>query len=135
MSEVILTRIELYDLVWNEPMIAISKRYNISDSGLRKICERLNIPTPKAGYWEKLKWKKPVYKHLLDTNYKGEQSVSLQPIKEGNEKSTDNKAALSKLQKEIEADPGVSLTVPYKLTSPHKLIIDARQMLTDKDAY
>jgi hypothetical protein len=50
-----ITREELYEMVWAEPMISICKKYGLSDNGLRKHCKKLNIPTPPVGYWEKLK--------------------------------------------------------------------------------
>lgn len=31
-----LTRKELYDLVWSEPMTTLCKRFGLSDNGLRK---------------------------------------------------------------------------------------------------
>lgn len=52
--EVILKREELYKDVWSRPMRTIAKDYNISDVGLRKICIKLNIPLPGAGYWRKI---------------------------------------------------------------------------------
>lgn len=51
-----LTRKELYDLVWSEPMTTICKRFGLSDNGLRKRCKSMNIPTPPLGYWAKLKY-------------------------------------------------------------------------------
>lgn len=53
-----ITRKELYDLVWSEPMTTVSKRFGLSDNGLRKHCKSMNIPTPPAGYWAKLKFGK-----------------------------------------------------------------------------
>ena len=54
---------ELYQLVWEKPMQALSKDFGISDVGLAKICKRHNIPHPERGYWAKLysgrKMKKP----------------------------------------------------------------------------
>ena len=55
-----LTRKELYDLVWAEPMTTICKRFGFSDNGLRKHCKSMNIPTPPAGYWAKIKFGKKV---------------------------------------------------------------------------
>ena len=55
-----LTRKELYDLVWAEPMTTICKRFGLSDNGLRKHCKSMNIPTPPAGYWAKIKFGKKV---------------------------------------------------------------------------
>ena len=49
-----LSRDELYQLVWNEPMIRVAKRFNISGSYLARICDHLNVPRPERGYWAKL---------------------------------------------------------------------------------
>ena len=38
MGFVTLTRKELYDLVWSEPMMRLARRYGLSGSGLAKIC-------------------------------------------------------------------------------------------------
>lgn len=46
-----LTRDELYRLVWQTPMIRLAERFGISDVGLRKICKRLDVPTPPLGWW------------------------------------------------------------------------------------
>lgn len=46
-----LTRKELYELVWSEPVQAVAERFGMSDRGLAKLCERHAIPTPGRGYW------------------------------------------------------------------------------------
>ena len=48
-----LSREELYELVWSEPLLTLSKRFGLSDNGLRKRCKSLNVPTPPRGYWER----------------------------------------------------------------------------------
>lgn len=48
-----LTRKQLYDLVWQKPMMVIAKEYGLSDKGLAKLCERNGIPVPPRGYWAK----------------------------------------------------------------------------------
>ena len=45
----------LYQEVWAEPMTVVSKRYGMSDNGLRKICRKLEVPFPPAGYWAKVR--------------------------------------------------------------------------------
>lgn len=47
-------REKLYEEIWSEPVSKVSKRYQISDVGLRKICVKLNIPVPPVGYWAKI---------------------------------------------------------------------------------
>lgn len=39
--------------VWSIPMTILSKKYGLSDDGLRKVCIGLNIPLPRAGHWAK----------------------------------------------------------------------------------
>ena len=48
-----LSRKELYELVWSEPMKNLSVRFGISDVALKKTCARAAIPTPDRGYWAK----------------------------------------------------------------------------------
>jgi hypothetical protein len=50
-----ITRLELFNKVWNYPMTKLSKQYGLSDRGLAKLCKRYRIPTPPMGYWVKLK--------------------------------------------------------------------------------
>lgn len=53
-SEVVmLSRAELYTLVWTKPMGTLAKEYHLSDVALAKICEKHNIPRPDRGYWAK----------------------------------------------------------------------------------
>jgi hypothetical protein len=48
-----LSRKELYELVWSEPMKILAPRFGISDVALRKACARAEIPTPGPGHWAK----------------------------------------------------------------------------------
>jgi hypothetical protein len=49
-----ISRTQLYERVWRQPIVHVAKDFGISDVGLRKICKRNNIPTPPAGYWAKV---------------------------------------------------------------------------------
>ena len=46
-----LSRKELYELVWSEPMRILARRSGISDVALKKACARAEIPTPGLGHW------------------------------------------------------------------------------------
>lgn len=48
-------RAALYEEVWADPVSTVSKRYGMSDNGLRKICQKLGVPLPPLGYWAKLR--------------------------------------------------------------------------------
>lgn len=49
-----LTRKELYDLVWTRPMTSLAPKFGMSDVALRKHCKKHNIPTPPLGHWAKV---------------------------------------------------------------------------------
>lgn len=49
-----IARDELYEKVWSTPMSRLCKAYQLSDNGLRKICIKMNVPFPPAGYWAKV---------------------------------------------------------------------------------
>lgn len=48
-----VSRDELYRLVWSEPMTKIAVRFDVSGSYLARICTQLNVPRPERGYWAK----------------------------------------------------------------------------------
>ncbi len=132
MEEITLTRRELYDLVWSQPMLTLSKKYSISDVGLRKICIRMNIPIPKAGYWQKLQFKKRAPAKTLPKEFTGSEKIDLRLREEGEEKMPGIRSQLSVLQKEIENDSRLILSVPEKLVNPDKLVLAAKESLDKK---
>jgi hypothetical protein len=50
-DKVRLTRKELYDLAWPEPMIKLADKFSLSNVGLKKKCRNHNIPILSRGYW------------------------------------------------------------------------------------
>jgi hypothetical protein len=48
-----VTRQELYEQVWREPMVKLAQSYGLSDVGLAKTCRKHDIPLPPRGYWAK----------------------------------------------------------------------------------
>jgi hypothetical protein len=48
-----LSRDELYERVWKSPMTRLATEFGISDTGLKKICRRVGVPCPPAGWWAK----------------------------------------------------------------------------------
>jgi len=47
-------RTELFRDAWTRPLSTIAAEFGISDTALRKICDRHDIPTPGRGYWAKV---------------------------------------------------------------------------------
>ncbi len=44
-------RVDLYNEVWDKPLIKLSRKYGISDVRLGKVCRKLKIPHPGRGFW------------------------------------------------------------------------------------
>lgn len=50
----LITREQFYEEVWAEPMIRVAARHSVAGTYLATVCERLNVPRPERGYWNKL---------------------------------------------------------------------------------
>ncbi len=53
-----LTREELYEMVWREPMLRVAERFGLSSSYLALVCTDLRVPRPRPGHWSKLEFGK-----------------------------------------------------------------------------
>lgn len=49
-----VSREQLYDMVWQEPMLKIGERFGVSSSYMARVCTELRVPRPERGYWAKL---------------------------------------------------------------------------------
>lgn len=112
MNKEILTRKELYDLVWSSSLVSLSKKYSLSDNGLRKICIKMNIPLPRAGHWVKLQVGKNVPVIVLPEPYEGDTTITLSLRTDSEKTGIDTYTPLASLTKEIKTDPELSLIVP-----------------------
>ena len=55
-----LTRRQLYEKVWTLPVQKLAHSLALSNVGLAKVCQRMQVPTPPRGHWTKLKSGHPV---------------------------------------------------------------------------
>jgi len=120
-----ISRQELYNLVWAEPMITVCKRFGLTDNGLRKQCKSMGIPTPPFGYWSKLK-------HGKQTEI-----IPLPKESESNKQSTDltekeitltppmNRNAIR--ESEIRSGDTSIFVVPEVLYAKDPIIIDTKE--------
>ena len=54
MADIIVTREDLYDLIWTKPITQVAKDFGVSDVWISKACTNARIPRPNRGYWAKL---------------------------------------------------------------------------------
>ena len=116
-----LTRQELFDQVWAEPMSTLSKRYDLSDVGLAKICKRMGVPRPGRGYWARVYGGRVPKKPSLPKLKKGQQ----QDVHLRNRSSIDiEPEALTEIERLVllEKRKENRIEIPDQLLDPHKLV-------------
>lgn len=72
-----ISREDLYDRVWREPMRTIAPTLRLSDVGLRKICVKAHIPVPERGHWARVQAGKKAIKPALPPRPPGMRSTVL----------------------------------------------------------
>jgi hypothetical protein len=128
-----LTREQLYELVWTEPMQVLGPRYGMSDVGLKKACTRLRIPTPGRGYWaQKAVGKAPRRTSLpkLPASVPAQQQCITfgRPPKVSLNETVVSTGPVAD-QERFEASAENRIVVSEMLTEPHKLVAASVQLL------
>lgn len=130
MEKILLSRKELYEMVWSQPILTLSKMYEITGSGLRKICVKMDIPLPKAGHWQRIQHKKPVLVKPLPSEYSGETKIEL--ILRADDKVP--KKGIKEIPIKQVKKGGIKrkseFRVPSQLKNPDPLIVTAKNSLT-----
>jgi len=52
--KIVIKREVLYERVWQTPAKQLAKEYQVSDTRLAVICQKLRVPKPSPGYWMKI---------------------------------------------------------------------------------
>jgi hypothetical protein len=60
-----ISRDDLYELVWSQPTAKVAAQHSVSGSYLGRICDYLNVPKPGRGYWARKAYGKPTHKPAL----------------------------------------------------------------------
>lgn len=120
-------REKLYEEVWSEPVTIVAKRYVISDVALKKVCQKLNVPTPWVGYWQKVKAGAKVNKPKLP-KAKGEYVERTGPPR-GYENFVQNQDVI---KSKIKPKQSLSkITVLEQLCNPHPFVDEAHKRLKE----
>lgn len=132
------TRAELYEKVWAEPMATLGPKLGLSDTGLRKICDKYHIPTPPRGYWAKVavgqRIKRPPLPKLPAVMRGSEETVIVfhQPPRPAPKELVAQQAeddSPAGVRRRFEADPENRIAVPAILEQPHALVASSVLLL------
>lgn len=77
-----LTRLQLYNEIWELSVAGVAKKYNIRYADLLLNCKEWDIPVPPSGYWTKLSYGKPVTQTPLPESMITEILLSSSPTPE-----------------------------------------------------
>lgn len=91
-----VNREELYEQVWETPLTRLAPDFNLSDVGLRKVCDRLHVPTPPRGYWAKRQHgRNPPKEPLLELPEGASETYVVRETRSTGTSSDDNSQAVS----------------------------------------
>lgn len=121
MKTIELSRKELYQQVWEEPITKLAKRYDLSDVGLAKTCKRHNIPIPGRGHWAKKASGKVVLQARLP-RLSGSESYFSKITFQIRDQTELCESKEIDAQVAFEKDKENRIVVSETLESPHKLV-------------
>lgn len=124
-------RQKFYDLIWETPLSQLALKFAISDNGLRKMCKKHQVPIPANGYWQKLRFNKPVKREKLPTLDSEDEKIELHLRPEGSDINLDASPE-TVLARQMQSDPNAPLIVPNELLHPHKLTKETKRHWADR---
>lgn len=117
MSEITVSRDELYRKLWQMPMKQIIEHYDTDYYNLRKFCDAFRVPTPPSGYWKKVELGKelPAKPQLKPYNYEnGELRTGFKRISDQDQLRRERVSKLTTGFKKFQ--------VPERLTRAHPIV-------------
>lgn len=125
MKKSTITRHELYDLVWKESLTSIAKKFGLTFTGLKNICQDNNIPLPQNGHWSKVQYNKPVVIIKLPVDTSISQSIKLINTEK---ESIREQSPYTNLIEQIGNDPKAPVTVHDNLVKADVLIRNTQEV-------
>jgi hypothetical protein len=117
-----ISREDLYRQMWQTPASRLCAQYGISGRGLKKICDRLNVPSPPRGHWARLAAGKRIKQTPLPDAAPG--AVLKVTITPSASETPAAPALDTETSEEFQAAraAAANITVPAKLSRPHPAI-------------
>jgi hypothetical protein len=119
-----ISRQQLYQEVWAEPVTKVAERYGVSGVAVAKWCRRLNVPRPGRGYWAQKSAGHRVKQVPLPDSRNGEkQYVSRPKPKERGPAPPATIPGMERFEKPV--------PVPEVLDPEHALVAQTRRALAE----
>lgn len=124
-KQIKFTRENLYEMVWERPVLTIAKEIGVSDVAVAKACRKAGIPLPIRGHWAIVKSGKVVKIPPLPKPKPGQSDSIWFTVPEN---------SVPKLPK-VEAPIGPLIEIPTELVKPHRLVIELKSAIKGKEEY
>ena len=118
-KSIVLRRSELYQRVWDTPMVKLAAELGLSGVGLAKLCRRCGITVPGRGYWAKRQAGHPVNSQALP-HPEHDPTIPFYPRLP--EERAEPKPAQAQEAAQRPALPGGPVVMAEALDHPHKLV-------------
>jgi hypothetical protein len=119
-QDAVLTREQLYDLVWSKPISQLEQSHGFAEGSLAKLCARHKIPTPPRGYWTQVHaGQAPTRARLPRSD--DEAKIHLPSVRE----------PVDAAAEAADAGDDDRIAVSERLSAPSAIIAEARDALRD----
>jgi hypothetical protein len=115
-KQIEFTREDLYQMVWDRPVLTIAREIGVSDVALAKACRKAGIPLPNRGHWAILRSGRTVKVPLLPAP-KPDQPDSVWFTVLENPPPKPSK---------VEIPSGPLIEIPAELIKPHRLVAELK---------
>jgi hypothetical protein len=127
-KERVVTREELYKLVWSKPITILAKEFGMSDVGLAKVCKKLRVPKPYRGYWQLVDAGRKVTIPPLPPARKGDSTkATISPEHYRVNFKPEDANVMDRM--EAENRPENEIKVQETLNNPHRLVRNTQILL------
>ncbi len=133
-----ITRTELYQMVWTDPMTKVAPRFGLSDVGLAKVCKRYDIPRPPVGYWAQKQFGKQPPQTPLPPAPNNRQAIEFlaeehaMPAKETPERIERVRDEQLRALIAFEEQAANRVIVPEQVSKYHPFVRQTREAFTDR---
>jgi len=122
-----MTREELHQKVWATPLSRLASEFGISDVAIGKICNKFNIPKPRAGYWQMIQHGHKVRVIPLPAAEMGMQN-EIEIVRTESKRFQVQDATIARLIESLSKSDAMNADAP-DLRKPHPLVAAAKTLL------
>lgn len=114
-----VTREQLYEMVWREPLMKVADRFGILPYDLAEICRKHDVPRPASGHWQKVSAGKPLNQPTLPDRPYAALTIVISPRIKETEQAIDPRALelMDRAQAALQRNP-----VQDHVDRPHSII-------------